>query len=91
MRTGIVNGIGGGRYNPDGLLTWGQTLAILSRFVEPQEYALQHIRYNGWALQAVQTAVAYGWIEDSVAFAPNAVISRGQLEELINSVLALYR
>ena len=88
---GIVNGIGGGRYNPDGLLTWGQTLAILSRFVEPQEYALQHIQYNGWALQAVQTAVAYGWIEDSVAFAPNAVISRGQLEELINSVLALYR
>ena len=72
-------------------MTWGQTLAILSRFVEPQEYALQHIQYNGWALQAVQTAVAYGWIEDSVAFAPNAVIGRGQLEELINSVLALYR
>lgn len=41
--------------------------------------------------QAVQTAVAYGWIEDSAAFAPNAVISRGQLEELLNYVLVLYR
>lgn len=88
---GIVNGIGGGRYNPDGLLTWGQTLAILSRFVEPQEYALQHIQYNGWALQAVQTAVAYGWIEDSITIKPDDLISRGQLEELLNYVLVLYR
>lgn len=88
---GIVNGVGEGRYDPEGLLTWGQTLTILSRFVEPKEYTLQHIQYDGWALQAVQTAVAYGWIKDSTAFAPDAVISRGQLEALINSVLVQYR
>lgn len=88
---GIVNGVGGGRYDPEGLLTWGQTLTILSRFVKPQEYALQYIQYDGWASQAIQTAVAYGWIEDSAVFAPDAVISRGQLETLINGVLAQYR
>lgn len=80
----------GGRYDPEGLLTWGQTLTILSRFAEPKEYTLQHIQYDGWALQAVQTAVAYGWIKDSTTFAPDAMISRGQLEVLINSILAQY-
>lgn len=68
-----------------------QGLAILSRFVEPQDYTLQHIQYNGWAAQAVQTAVAYGWIEDSMTIKPDALISRGQLEELLNYVLVQYR
>ena len=58
--------------------------------MEPQEYALQHIQYSGWAQGAIQTAVALGWIEDSADFTPAAVISRGQLEQLINGVLALY-
>lgn len=88
---GIVNGVGGGRYDPEGLLTWGQTLTILSRFVELKEYELQYIQYDGWASRAIQTAVAYGWIEDSATFIPDAVISRGQLEALINSILAQYR
>ena len=88
---GIVNGVGNGKYDPDGTVTWSQILAILSRFVEPQDYTLQHIQYQGWAEQAIQTAVAYGWIEDSADFTPDAVISRGQLEQLINSVLNLYR
>ena len=88
---GIVNGVGDGKYDPEGLLTWGQTLTILSRFVEPQEYTLRHIQYSGWAKQAIQTAVANGWIADRADFIPDAVISRGELEQLINSVLELYR
>ena len=86
----IVNGVGGDRYDPNGIVTWAQVLTILSRFMEPQEYALQHIQYSGWAQGAIQTAVALGWIEDSADFTPDAVISRGQLEQLINGVLALY-
>ena len=88
---GIVNGVGGGRYDPDGAVTWSQIVTILTRFVEPQEYTLQHIQYSGWAEQAIQTAVANGWIADRADFTPDAIISRGQLEQLINSVLALYR
>ncbi len=88
---GIVNGVGNGKYDPNGTVTWAQIITILTRFVEPQEYTLQHIQYSGWAEQAIQTAVANGWIEDRADVAPDAVISRGQLEQLINGVLALYR
>ncbi|WP_322202398.1 S-layer homology domain-containing protein [Acutalibacter intestini] len=88
---GIVNGVGNGRYDPNGKVTWSQILAILSRFVEQKEYSLQHIQYSGWAEQAIQTTVANGWIEDSADFKPDAVISRGELVRIINDVLALYR
>ena len=88
---GIVNGVGGGRYNPHGFATWEQVITVLTRFVEPREYTLQHIRYSSWAEQAIQTAVALDWIRDSTALTTDAVISRGQMEQLINSVLALYR
>lgn len=88
---GIVNGVGDGKYDPNGKVTWTQIITILTRFVQPQEYTLQHIQYKGWATKAIQTAVANGWIEDSAEFNPDAIISRGQLEQLINGVLTLYR
>lgn len=89
--SGIVNGVGGGRYDPNGKVTWAQIVTILTRFVEPQQYTLQHIQYSGWAEQAIQTAVVNGWIEDSAEFYPDAIISRGQLVDLVNRVLAMYR
>ena len=88
---GIVNGVGNGRYDPNGKVTWSQILAILSRFVEQKQYIFQNIQYSGWAEQAIQTAVANGWIEDSAEFNPDAIISRGQIVNLVNSVLAMYR
>lgn len=88
---GIVNGVGNGRYDPNGKVTWSQILAVLSRFVEQKEYTLQHIQYSGWAQEAIQTAVALNWIEDRADFTPDAVISRGELVQLVNSVLELYR
>ena len=90
-RAGIVLGVGEGNYAPNGLVSWSQIITILSRFVEAQDYELQHIQYDGWALNAVQTAVALGWITDSAEFNPDAIISRGQLVDLVNSVLAMYR
>ena len=90
-RAGIVLGVGEGNYAPNGLVSWSQIITILSRFVEAQDYELQHIQYDGWALDAVQTAVALGWITDSADFNPDAIISRGQLVDLVNSVLDMYR
>ncbi len=87
----IVNGVGGGKYDSNGTVTWAQIITILTRFVEPQEYTLQHIQYHGWAVQAIQTAVANGWIKDRADFNPDSVIGRGELTQLINGVLALYR
>lgn len=88
---GIVNGVGDGKYDPEGTVTWAQIITILTRFVEQQNYTLQHIQYQDWAEQAIQTAVARGWIEDRADFTPDAVIGRGELAQLINNVLALYR
>lgn len=75
---GIVSGVGGGRYDPDGLVTWAQAITVLSRFVDQQEYKLQNIAYNGWANPFIETAVALGWISDSSDFAPDSIINRGE-------------
>lgn len=88
---GIVNGVGEGRYDPNGRVTWSQIITILTRFVEPENCELEYIQYSGWALEAIQTAVALEWIEDSSMLNPDAVISRGELVDLINAVLAQYQ
>ena len=88
---GIVNGVGDGKYSPNSYVTWSQIITVLTRFVQPQEHTLQHIQYSGWAQGAIETAVANGWLEDRADFNPDAVISRGELVQLINNVLALYR
>ena len=88
---GIVCGTGDGFFDPDGLLTWGHIITVLSRFVEPQEYDLQNIRYDGWAKESIETAVALGWINDHAAFNPDAAISRGELAYFLNYVMGLYR
>lgn len=87
---GIVNGVGGGRYDPNGRVTWSQIITILTRFVEPENCELEYIQYSGWALEAIQTAVALEWIEDSSMLNPEAMISRGELVDLINAVLGRY-
>ena len=88
---GIVSGVGGGQYDPDGLVTWAQAITVLSRFVEQQECELKHIIYTGWARPFIETAVSLGWIEDNHEFVPDALIKRGELVSLFNSVLGLYR
>lgn len=87
---GIVNGVGEGRYDPNGRVTWSQIITILTRFVEPENCELKYIQYDGWALEAIQTAVALEWIEDSSMLNPDAVISRGELVDFINAVLGQY-
>ena len=88
---GVVGGTGNGYFAPDSPTTWVQLLTVLGRFVERQECSLQHIRYDGWARPAIETAVALGWIEDSAEIVPDDVITRGEAVELINMVLKQYR
>lgn len=88
---GVVVGCGNGLFCPEDNLTWAQALTILARFVEPQEYELQYIRYQGWALDSIQTAVALGWIRDTAEIVPDALITRGQMANLVNLVLELSR
>ena len=42
------------------------------------------------ALQAVETAAALGWIEDSVSLDINSIITRGDFVDLLNGVLEMY-
>lgn len=88
---GVVGGTGNGYFAPDSPTTWAQLLTVLGRFVEQQECALQHIRYDGWARPAIETAVALGWIEDSAEIVLDDVITRGAAVNLINMVLKQYR
>ncbi len=88
---GVVGGTGNGYFAPDSPTTSVQLLTVLGRFVERQECALQHIRYDGWARPAIETAVALGWIEDSAEIVPDDVITRGEAVQLINMVLKQYR
>ena len=88
---GVVGGTGNGYFAPDSPTTWAQLLTVLGLFVEQQECALQHIRYDGWARPAIETAVALGWIEDSAEIVPDDVITRGAAGDLINMVLKQYR
>lgn len=88
---GVVGGTGTGYFAPDSPTTWAQLLTVLGRFVEQQECALQHIRYDGWARPAIETAVALGWIEDSTEIVPDDVITRGEAVDLITMVLKQYR
>lgn len=90
-RAGIVCGTGNGNYSPDAPLTWGHIITVLSRFVEAEDYELQNISYDGWALQPVKTAVALGWMEDSSAVDPDSLITRGEFTAFVNSVLETYR
>lgn len=88
---GIVNGTGNNCYSPDAPLTWGHILTVMTRFVPAEENDLQHIQYDGWALPAIQTAVALGWIDDTADLDPDSPITRGEFVEFVNSILERYR
>lgn len=90
-KAGIIDGVGNGCYNPNGRLTWAHALTVLTRFVKTENYSLQNIKYDGWALSAVQTAVANDWIRDRADFKPTAAITLGEFVEFFNSILGLYQ
>ena len=91
VKAGIIEGVGNGAYNPNGRLTWAHALTVLTRFVESENYSLQNIKYDGWAKNAIQTAVAHDWIRDRADFKPNAAITLGEFVELLNGILGLYQ
>ncbi|MGI6751544.1 MAG: S-layer homology domain-containing protein [Anaerovoracaceae bacterium] len=90
-KAGIIDGVGNGFYNPNGRLTWAHALTVLTRFVKSENYTLQNIKYDGWAVKAVQTAVAHDWIRDRADFKPTASITLGEFVEFFNSILGLYQ
>lgn len=76
-------------FNPDGILTYGQLLNVLTRFVEPKEgYIGSFNPSEHWAATAAITAASYGWIED-VPIDLNAPATYGAFVNLLIKIYAL--
>jgi len=84
---GIINGCDG-LFCPDGTLTFGQLIAILTRFVEPKEAPMpDDLTYvEHWSYENIVTAVAYGWIDNAEGIEPDLPITRGGAVKFINSI-----
>lgn len=84
---GIINGCDG-LFRPNDTLTYGQLIAILTRFVEPKEAPMLDILpyTEHWAYGNIVTAIAYGWIDNTKEIEPDRPITRGEAVEIVNSI-----
>ena len=95
MRTvsyGIMNGLGDGRMNPDGTLTWAHYLAMISRTFAPMAYEGKRAAGTDWRTAGYQVATDRGYLLSS-DFLPvtldtiNAPISRQDVAVLLYRTL----
>lgn len=84
---GIINGCNG-LFCPNDNLTWGQLVALLTRFVAPKTATTPNsVTYSEhWAYDNIVTAVAYGWIDDAVTFEPDRIVTRAEAVDFVNSI-----
>ena len=89
----IVNGIGGGKFDPEGNITREQMAAILYRYAEWKGYKISAQaelnfpdagRVSGWAEKAVKWAVAEGFIGGSDGkLLPDGNATRAQVAAIL--------
>lgn len=83
---GVLNGCNG-FFRPNDNLTYGQLIAILTRFVDAKTAPMPDVSYaEHWAHKNIMTAVAYGWIQDAASVQPDRIVTRGEVVELVNSI-----
>ena len=83
---GVLNGCNG-FFRPNDNLTYGQLIAILTRFVDAKTASMPDVSYTKhWAYKNIMTAAAYGWIQDAASVQSNRVVTRGEVVELVNSI-----
>lgn len=71
------------------MITWtyGQLIAILTRFVDAKTAPMPDVPYAAhWAYKNIVTAAAYGWIQDAASVQPYRIVTRGEVVELVNSI-----
>jgi len=62
---GVFCGQSDSSFKADSIMTYGQLLTVLTRFVKPKEgYIGSFNVLDHWAAPAAVTAASYGWIED---------------------------
>lgn len=89
---GLVNGYADGTFLPNASITRAEFVTILSRF--PHEEADSDMLFidvpeTHWAFDAVNTALAQGWVtgDPSGLFRPNDSITRAEVVTILNRVL----
>lgn len=89
---GLVNGYADGTFLPNASITRAEFVTILSRF--PHEEADSDMLFidvpeTHWAFDAVNTALAQGWVtgDPSGLFRPNDSITRAEAVTILNRVL----
>ena len=87
---GLVNGYTDGTFKPNAKITRAEFVAILSRFPHTDigtDKSFADVPRTNWAYNAVQTALAQGWISAGTNFRPNAPITRAETVTILNRVL----
>lgn len=84
----VLNGCNG-LFCPNDNLTYGQFLAVLTRFVDAKAAPMPDVSYSEhWAYRNIMTAVAYGWIQDAAAVQPDRIITRSEVVSLVNQIFS---
>lgn len=87
---GLVNGYTNGTFKPNAKITRAEFVAILSRLPHTDigtDKSFNDVPKTSWAYDAVQTALAQGWISAGTNFRPNAPITRAETVTILNRVL----
>ena len=87
---GLVNGYTDGTFKPNAKITRAEFVAILSRLPHDAigtDKSFNDVPKTSWAYDAVQTALAQGWISAGTNFRPNAPITRAETVTILNRVL----
>lgn len=87
---GLVNGYTDGTFKPNAKITRAEFVAILSRLPHTAigtDKSFADVPKTSWAYNAVQTALAQGWISAGTNFRPNAPITRAETVTILNRVL----
>ena len=86
----LVDGYEDGTFRPDASITRAEFVTILTRFPHTDigtEKSFADVPATHWAYNAVQTALAQGWVNADSAFRPNDPITRAETVTILNRVL----
>lgn len=86
----LINGYENGTFRPDAPITRAEFVSILARFPHTDrgtEQSFADVPASHWAHEAVQTALAQGWVTSDARFRPDAKITRAETVTMINRVL----
>ena len=89
---GIINGVGGGRYEPNRAITRAEFTAIAMRFARVDTSGADifpDVKADDWFYEVVVSAVTYGWVNGYAdgTFRPNATITRAEVTAIVNRML----